>query len=435
MKLTDTHLVLLSRATQRDDGALDVPATLKDRQKVVGQMLRVKLIEEVPARGALPVWRRDQQAGALALIITDVGLQAIRAVATDSKQEKDTAAKTRKSAKARKATPAKASKKPPTAQAPAKKKRDGSKQDRIIAMLREPKGTTIAAIMKASGWQQHSVRGFFAGTARKKLKLNLVSDGSGDERVYRVVDKAPRAKRRASGARVIAMSRKLLHSAAAPLKATDKDGAAIQNLEAELAELEGLVLDGLRLRWRKLFRTPAPSHLPRYLLFRILGYRLQANVYGDLDRETVRFLDRVAKEWKRRRANGEPRSLKAIPAPNRRRLKPGTLLAREHGGTMHRVVVMADDYLWNEKTYAASLRLPAPSPARTGMDLGSSASETGARRRPQSVRPGGLHEPEAAYAALRHLHPRFNRVWARTGVQLTRQSAGVIGGLHQEPSP
>ena len=115
--------------------------------------------------------------------------------------------------------------------------------------------------------------------------------------------------------------------------------------------MEGLVLDGLRLRWRKLFRTPAPSHLPRYLLFRILGYRLQANVYGDLDRETVRFLNRVAKEWKKRRANGEPRSLKAIPAPNRRSLKPGTLLAREHGGTMHRVVVVADGYLWNEKTY------------------------------------------------------------------------------------
>ena len=59
MKLNDTHLVLLSRATQRNDGALDVPATLKDREKIVGQMLRVKLLEEVPARGALPVWRRD----------------------------------------------------------------------------------------------------------------------------------------------------------------------------------------------------------------------------------------------------------------------------------------------------------------------------------------------------------------------------------------
>jgi Protein of unknown function (DUF3489) len=67
-----------------------------------------------------------------------------------------------------------------------------SKQANVITMLSRPQGTTIAAIMEDTGWQQHSVRGFFAGIVRKKLGHTLVSEKLDGERVYRIVRPRPR---------------------------------------------------------------------------------------------------------------------------------------------------------------------------------------------------------------------------------------------------
>jgi hypothetical protein len=63
----------------------------------------------------------------------------------------------------------------------------GSKQSRVIMLLKSADGTTIAAMMKATGWQQHSVRGFLAGVVRKKLKLKLNSSKADGKRIYRIV--------------------------------------------------------------------------------------------------------------------------------------------------------------------------------------------------------------------------------------------------------
>ena len=116
--------------------------------------------------------------------------------------------------------------------------------------------------------------------------------------------------------------------------------ASADGLGAEIGGLRDLDLAILRRRWRVVFGKKAPEHLPRSLLVRVLAYRIQARALGDLDRETVRLLDRLAKE-------------KDAPAtfPERATIKPGTLLVREWEGTLQRVMVLEEGFAWNGATY------------------------------------------------------------------------------------
>ena len=79
MKLTNSQLVLLSAASQRDDRALERPSNLTGGAagKVVAKLLTEGLIEEVQSRGSLPVWRRHED-GPRSLRITKKGLQTIQ---------------------------------------------------------------------------------------------------------------------------------------------------------------------------------------------------------------------------------------------------------------------------------------------------------------------------------------------------------------------
>jgi len=123
--------------------------------------------------------------------------------------------------------------------------------------------------------------------------------------------------------------------------ANDSRVAAIEN---EIAHLRGLDLGGLRARWRSLTGRAVPSHLPRTLLLRALAYRVQAAALADVDKPTIRLLDRIADE-----ALAGKRV--EVPVPDRAGLKPGTVLVREWEGTPERVMVLADGFAWNGGTY------------------------------------------------------------------------------------
>jgi hypothetical protein len=119
------------------------------------------------------------------------------------------------------------------------------------------------------------------------------------------------------------------------------------SVEDEIAHLRGLDLKGLRSRWQGVFQRPAPAHLTRHLLFSVIAYRLQADRFGDLDYETKQLLDRaVAKEagpaMSARLANFDQKRIE---------LTPGTVLVREWDRQSQRVMVMADGFAWNGRTY------------------------------------------------------------------------------------
>jgi hypothetical protein len=119
-----------------------------------------------------------------------------------------------------------------------------------------------------------------------------------------------------------------------------------QSFDVEIARLRELDVGDLRSRWRTVFRRWPSPHLPRHLLFRVLAYRLQADRLGDLDGENRRLLDCSESPEDAGRRAVDPTRLTAD-------VRPGTTLAREWNGRMHRVAVLADGFAWNGNTYAS----------------------------------------------------------------------------------
>lgn len=121
-----------------------------------------------------------------------------------------------------------------------------------------------------------------------------------------------------------------------------------ERLQHEIAHLRDLDLDGLRLRWRNWFGRAAPTHLPKFLLLRIIAYQMQADVYGDLGKNARRTLDRLTREGA---GKGGAEAAAPLRQADPRGLGAGTLLTREWAGVMHHVTVVDDGFVSNGATY------------------------------------------------------------------------------------
>lgn len=117
-----------------------------------------------------------------------------------------------------------------------------------------------------------------------------------------------------------------------------------ERLDGEIARLRDLAVGELRNRWHTVFGRSPPPHLPRHLLFRMLVYKLQAELLGDLDSGSQHLLDH----------SGSPEKAGQSAADRVRQIadvRPGTILGREWNGRMQRVSVLAEGFAWNGKIF------------------------------------------------------------------------------------
>jgi hypothetical protein len=115
-----------------------------------------------------------------------------------------------------------------------------------------------------------------------------------------------------------------------------------------VANLEGLDLDGLRRQWRAHLGGEAPAHLSRWLLMKVLGYRLQSDAFGDLDKSIRRILRSGKAD-----SGGAPFDRRAPQTREGLGLKAGALLVREWKGKLERVMILEEGFAWNGQTFGS----------------------------------------------------------------------------------
>jgi len=189
-KLTDMQLIVLSKAAAREDGLTTATAKINRAAaaKVGSSLVARKLMREVKAKPGMPVWREDAEGRGISLMITRAGREAIgvedeadgsKHAAAPSAQQQKTAARAKKPALKRK----------DVAQPAASSPREGSKQALVIWMLSAKAGTTLDALVEATGWLPHTTRAALTGLRKRGFAIER-SRGDGEASVYRITGSA-----------------------------------------------------------------------------------------------------------------------------------------------------------------------------------------------------------------------------------------------------
>ncbi len=182
-KLTDTQLMLLSKATQQD-GIVLIPANLKGAaaEKVVKPLLERGLVQEVPSTPDTPAWRRDEAEGqSYALVITREGRAAINAEDEGEQPEPPKLVPTRPRRTAKPAA-RKSTKRDAKGTGP----RPGSKLAKVIAMLSAKTGATVDSLVRATDWLPHTTRAALTGLRKRGYRIEKETRASG-QTAYRIM--------------------------------------------------------------------------------------------------------------------------------------------------------------------------------------------------------------------------------------------------------
>jgi hypothetical protein len=191
MSLTDTQLVLLSSASQREDHLVTLAPNLRGgtARKVVEKLLSLGLVKEVLAKRDQPTWRTDENERTIGLKITRAGLKALGIQASeDADPDTEEAAPKKRSRKGG------GQRAPRAVSASDQGPRAGSKQALIISLLSRAKGATLDQVVNATGWLPHTARAALTGLRRRGIEL-AKNKNAGGHTVYRIENEGAVSRR------------------------------------------------------------------------------------------------------------------------------------------------------------------------------------------------------------------------------------------------